>query len=337
MTVRQNFWSVGGIALVVLGIVRPVEAKPVYTILPAGLYVYAINDSGTVAGVEDSGVAFLRTPDGTITTFSPAADATGTTVYGINSSGAITGYYRDKQNKLQSFVRDADGVVTNFQGSRSRGGRGTVALGINAQGTVTGYYFDKLGRGRGFVRAADGTTAQFNVHHGEATTGWSVNDSGEVAGAWVFNSLANGFVRSADGEITSFDVPGNNLTTAATAINNEGTVAGIYVDQMYVNHGYIRAADGTFTTFDLSNGQVFSVKAINDNGDTAGVNKIDETGKPQGFVRYQNGSVKAIKPPGANDGTVALGINNDGVVAGYFLSRPSAQSQDIGYGFIWTP
>src|SRR5579871_1553352 len=89
----------------------PLHAKPVLTILPVNAEAYAINDSGVVAGTV-SGSAFVRTPDGTITTFQAGGNGF-TTARGINNSGVTAGYYYGGQ-ATHGFVRDADGTITTF-------------------------------------------------------------------------------------------------------------------------------------------------------------------------------------------------------------------------------
>src|SRR3569833_16273 len=94
------------IALGTTAFAPSVEAKATYTILPAGTAVAAINDNGAVAG-SDNGDAFLRTPDGTITTFRVMNDSTA--ALSINVNDVITGYYIDGSVASHGFIRAADG------------------------------------------------------------------------------------------------------------------------------------------------------------------------------------------------------------------------------------
>src|SRR5579871_4335133 len=99
-----NAWNLGFklsclcLALVPLAFAGPAEAKPVLTLLPVNTNAIAINDSGVVVGTEIGreigSVAFVRTPDGTMTTFA-IKGANGITPTGINSSGVVTGTYLD--------------------------------------------------------------------------------------------------------------------------------------------------------------------------------------------------------------------------------------------------
>jgi len=124
MTAKRNFWSVGGklcclcIVLVPFAFAGPVKAKRTLTILPTGDAAISINDSGVVTGWEESGLGFLRTPDGTITTFKAVDNAKLTQPQWINSSGVITGYYWDNNNVIHGFVR-------RYSYKRSRGRDGS--------------------------------------------------------------------------------------------------------------------------------------------------------------------------------------------------------------------
>src|SRR5208283_2740913 len=110
---------------------------------------FDINPKGEVAGnyVENSNAlrSFLRYPDGTFTIFE-APDAgkgsyQGTYVNepgGLNSAGAVTGPYVDANYVWHSYVRAADGTITEFDapGAGAGAGQGTVAVAIDPAGAI---------------------------------------------------------------------------------------------------------------------------------------------------------------------------------------------------------
>ena len=70
----------------------------------------------------------------------------------------------------------------------------------------------------------------------------------------------SGFVLSANADerkaaLITFDVLGAGTAafegTLGTAISNDGTITGVYVDSV-AGHGYVRARDGIITTFDVA-------------------------------------------------------------------------------------
>jgi hypothetical protein len=111
-----------------------------------------INPAGAVAGATSDptcsvGLGFLRTPDGTITTFSPAA---GQNVFfvqptAINPAGSITGYFGIPNG---AFLRTPDGAITMINVSASL----TFPSAINPAGAIVGIYYDANGVQHGFLR-----------------------------------------------------------------------------------------------------------------------------------------------------------------------------------------
>jgi hypothetical protein len=90
---------------------------------------------------------------GTVTTFDvPGAILTQPS--GINSGGAITGYYVDVSGVFRGFVRSATGTITTFDapGAGTGESQGTVPLSINKDGVITGWYTDSSSAEHGFVR-----------------------------------------------------------------------------------------------------------------------------------------------------------------------------------------
>ena len=106
---------------------------------------------------------FLLDRNGVITTFdSPHAgnvpgSLQGTYPFGINASGAITGWYVDEANVNHGFVRDKHGAIVEFDvpGAGTGPGQGPNVYSIVPNGAVIGFYFDPDNVVHGFVREAD--------------------------------------------------------------------------------------------------------------------------------------------------------------------------------------
>ncbi len=132
-----------------------------------GTQAIGINSSGTVAGWVTTGVAnglpvnhsFMRSTDGTITTFDPpAAGANGSLADGINDDGTISGAFIDSNLVRHGYVRNTDGsfVVLDDPNAAqlpasSSTNLDTVAWRINASGAVAGLYSDTNGVRHGFL------------------------------------------------------------------------------------------------------------------------------------------------------------------------------------------
>ena len=89
---------------------------------------------------------FLRDADGAFNTFDapdaghvPGSDD-GTYPFGINTNGAITGWYVDDADVNHGFVRDKHGASVEFDVPGA--GDGVFVFGIAPNGAVTGYFWD---------------------------------------------------------------------------------------------------------------------------------------------------------------------------------------------------
>jgi len=100
--------------------------------------VTGINDAGTITGwfQDQNTAAFVRTSDGTLTTFLGPDGATGAQAWGINNSGTIVGAFADSQRIGHGFIRAADGTFTPFD---IEGGSLAEIRAINDKGAIAGY------------------------------------------------------------------------------------------------------------------------------------------------------------------------------------------------------
>jgi hypothetical protein len=301
----------GFAAAALLGMGAYAQTYTVFTVNGNPTAATAINSAGTVTGGYDESTVpdgpliahgFVRTSDGTITTFDPP-HSTGTHPTSINDSGVITGYYTvgAAQSKAYGFVRDAAGTITDFApkgvtvtfpyginddgvitgacecpgGSFRRGPKGRIELlgvenytisaaAINSHGGIAGSAEDSNGAYVGFVRRSDGDFFAIT-----GTVGISaINASGVVTGQV---SGASGFVQEPKGPVVAFSPPGSTYTAPA-AINAAGTVAGTFLDSGQYSHGFSRDAAGTITVFDSPTlGEPYTyISGINSSGTMCG-------------------------------------------------------------------
>jgi hypothetical protein len=145
-----------------------------------GTSVQSIDPAGDVAGnYYDTNCAqhgYLRTANGTITTFTVSSAATSlcptsgpgslicdTQATGIGPAGDITGGYVDSNDVVHGLLRAVDtGNITSFDEPNAGTGpdQGTEGFRINAAGTIAGVYADSNGVLHGFLYtpALTGTT-----------------------------------------------------------------------------------------------------------------------------------------------------------------------------------
>ena len=148
------------------------------------------------------------------------------------------------------------------------------------------------------------------------TIAHGINDEGDVVGEILlpFHGFPNGFVRTNDTFSLPIIFPGSEVSaTIATAINNEGTVAGWYSDTQGISHGFF-LADGVYTSYDHPSA-VFSTKitGINDAGDFVGTYSATEGI----FIAFASvgGKLRQITLPRVNS-TEPADISNSGDIVG---------------------
>jgi hypothetical protein len=230
-----------------------------------GTWGSVINNMGAVAGyyvdANNSYHGFVRYRDGRIESFD--APGAGTGPYqgtqcdgqnGLNSEGAITGWYSDASGAAHGYVRSADGTITDFDNpdGGTGPGQGTFGASINSQGKITGGSLDSNLVYHGFLRSPDGNMDTFeapgsgnlpNLYQG--TFGTGINAAGTIV-AYSTDSMtvSHGAIRERDGSFTVFDAPGagNGIGqgTTPSSINNGGVISGLSTDANNVNHGFLR-------------------------------------------------------------------------------------------------
>jgi len=273
----------------------------------AGITPMSINNAGVITGfygdpnfVSFGGYAvprgFVRTPDGTFTTFDapidPSNPTPGTIPYSINSAGQIAGRY----------------WICNIQDNPCTDG---------------------------FLRQPDGTIATFHAPNGQGST-WTpgVDAAGAVAGYFVdlSNFTQHGFLRAPDGTFTVIDVPNVPQGTSITTINSSGKTAGTFLDTHSSNHGgFVRSPNGTFTVFDVPAAcpGCFQVAAVNNVGTVAGTfqNGIDD--RTQVFLRFADGTFRNFFPGLSSGYSLVAGINSSNAVVGTYVD-----ASDVPHGYL---
>jgi hypothetical protein len=156
-----------------------------------------INNASTVVGTAPGGAyraGFLRTKDGTITTFDAPGDTDGTFVRGINDQGTIAGTFADGGGNDHGFVRAADGTITVVDVS---GAIETEIAAINAKGDTTGTY-SVTGKSRGgFLRLENGDISIFAPEGFASTFPASLNARGVIVGSYTDpQGNQHGFIRT---------------------------------------------------------------------------------------------------------------------------------------------
>lgn len=135
----------------------------------------------------------------------PAVEKHGQTPRGVRTTRG--GNMHPAAGERQCFVRHRDGSFTTFDDPKAGAGttppQGTYPFSISFGGATTGEYFDASGNGHGFERFPDGRFANFDAP--DAAPGSTAGVGG----------------------------------TRPSTNNDEGEVAGWYIDAGGLNHGFL--------------------------------------------------------------------------------------------------
>ncbi len=234
-----------------------------------GTEVLGINSLGAVTGEDQfNNDAFVRSPSGTITSFSVTDPGTSlgyaTTGIAINTAGVIAGRYVDSNGISHGFVRTGNGIITTFDppGVATQptfyGISGTIPTSIDTAGDIAGTYTDTTGARHSFVRTSSGTMTSFDPPGTNtnpcATTGMGVllcgsgglgmDDAMDIIGAYFdVNNVASAYLRyGANGAFATVALSqaGTSAFQGAGffAINASGIFAGTYLDSNSMLHGF---------------------------------------------------------------------------------------------------
>jgi hypothetical protein len=320
----------------------------------------SINPAGTITGtciVNGVSHAFVRTHDGTITTFdAPFGNSYGTYPVSIGQPGAITGNYNDANFVAHGFLRAADGVIATFDAPGAV--IGTFPEDLNPSGEVAGFLWDANFVARGFFRDRNGKLSTFDVPGAGTSTQEAgtyplvIDGSGTIAGNYINDAgQSRGFLLARSGAFTSFDAPGDTATFAAFSFgknfyaNPGGVITGTYFQPIAGNPGggnyrvFIRPHDGTITTFDAATYSpccIWSFPTGINPGSAIIGSFNDGFSINHGFLRASDGSITTFDAPGAgvgfNQGTVPLGITPGGEIMGLIID-----SNNVTHGFLFAP
>jgi hypothetical protein len=134
-------------------------------------------------------------------------------------------------------------------------------------------------------------------------------------------------VYAASGRLVVFNGP-DATQTYASAIDNKGTITGMWADTTNAEHVYLRSLGGRFETFSAPGSPDITPDSINSAGIVAG--SYGDT-REDGFVRKPDGTFTTFTVPGVfpSSSTNPIVINNSGTVAGPYLDANGKE-----HGFI---
>lgn len=245
----------------------------------------------------------------------------GTSAYGLNNEGLVSGFYFDQSSNLHGFLwRDDNLSLIDYPGSVD------TALGDSTNaGVVIGNYGDLSVpvQHAALYDVASGTwTLLPDVSGDAANFGNGINNHGVATGAACTSVSCVGWTW--DGrEYSLFQAPGADPANGGTypnGINDRNVVAGQVTDTSGVTHGFLEDED-EFMTLDVPGASNTFAFDVNDREETVGY-YIDANGSSHGFLE-KHGRFARVDYPNAQL-TVIYGENSRGDLAGTYLDAASA-------------
>jgi hypothetical protein len=271
------------------------------------------------------------------TTLGSHHDRTFNQLLGINNEGLIAGYFGlgsaghpNKGYTIRSPYAQGDISNENFTNSKQ-----TQVTGLNDTGVTVGFFstqnnanlsnnnFGWYNRGGHFheVNFPTGTPANppvdqlLGVNNHDVAVGFFINAAGLNRG-YTYNINTKKFSRVLPPGATNTNLGGS---LAATAINNNGDVAGSYVTKG-VTDAFLKLAHGPFIQLAVNGATATQAFGVNDSDWVVGAYTTGPSNAPvtHGFVWIpKHGFTKVDDPNGA--GTTTLnGINNEGDLVGFY-------------------
>lgn len=258
---------------------------------------------------------------GTVDTF--------TQFLGINNQGVVAGYHGATVNKgFTYFSNTKEFVQENYPGSAQ-----TQVIGINNLGKTVGFYITPSGQTKGFqfgsgiYTSSNFPSTPFNQLLGQ-------NDEAQSAGYYSGNTAGtdpdHAYIYDETGSTFEQFVLPNSVQAQATGINNAGNVCGFTIDSKSVSHGWLQIGGIVqILNYPESTGTV--ALGLNNKGQVVG-SYTDASNNSHGFV-YTLSTKKwqSIDDPDGVDTTVVNGINDNGLLVGFYGTSP------INTSFIATP
>ena len=252
-----------------------------------------------------------------------------TQLLGINNSLLVAGYHNFASNSGFTLKLPLGFVTENFPNSMM-----TQVIGINNTGTTDGFYVDNGGTTHGFYKTGSTYTTvdypgtPFNQLLGQ-------NDLGQASGyysmsannstpdiPYIYNQLGGNVF-----EVIT--IPAAVGGAQATGINNSQQVSGFYIDAGGVNHGFLLTA-GLLTTLDPPGATFAQALGLNNRGQVVG-QFMDAGGNTHGFLWTVANGFTTIDEPNGVGTTIVNGINDNGVIVGFYGTAP------INSGFVAFP
>ena len=239
---------------------------------------------------------------------------------GINSYDTVVG----QASVDQGFTRFSNGGITYYSAPNSAS---TYFTDRNDNGVDVGVYSSQSNStlAKGFMLHGPTFTSIVHPKAVLGTTLTGINKYNTIVGWYLdANEISHGFKRYSNGSFLNLNYPGAQYTLA-TGINDSGTVAGFYADNVGV-HAFIYG-NGKWAPVNFGTTNTTQVFGISNANKVVGVSTSNE---PSTSFLYENGTFKVIAYPNSFSTQVA-GIAANGQITGTIILSSSDPTSGRGF------
>lgn len=259
--------------------------------------------------------------NGTVDTF--------TQFLGINNANIVAGYHGANVNKGFTYNPETKVFLNeNFPGSAQ-----TQVTAINNVGKSVGFYINSANETFAF-EFVNGKYASVGFPSTPFNQFLGQNDVAQSAGYYSTKADGSGpdhpYIYDEAGQTWEAILLPSSVQAQATGMNNSGNVCGFTVDSKNVNHGWLLVT-GSLTILNFPGSSGTQALGCNNSGQVVGTYN-DAAGNSHGFVYYVTTKKwQSIDDPDGVGTTVVNGINDNGVLVGFYGTSP------INTAFVATP
>ena len=277
-------------------------------------------------------------------TVDDSADPTFNQLLGINGQGVIAGYFGSgaagHPNQGYTVHKSATSFVNeNFPGSVQ-----TQVTGLNDRGVTVGFLShannaNQVNDNEGWY-SLDGRFHQVVFPAASNASPpvdqlLGVNDS-DIAVGFYNDAAGNSHGFRYDINRRSFhDVAVSGATsTAATAVNGRGDVAGFYTGANGNQSGFLLTAGGKLTPLNFPGATMTQAFGVNDKDEVVGLYQTGSgtAAQTHGFTWTPKQAYLTVDDPNGTGGTTVNGVNDAGALVGFYVD-----AQGNTHGMLATP
>jgi hypothetical protein len=289
----------------------------------------------TLSAAADASASASASGHYTFRTLNNAHDLTFNQLLGINDNGHIAGYFGSgvagHPNKGY-LLRPPFGSQKQYQNVNFPRSKQTQVTGLNDLGVQVGFWSSQnnanninnnfgwyLKNGRFHeVNFPTGDPASppvdqlLGVNNHDVAVGFYTDRQGNNHG-YAYNIIVKRFSR-----VLKPGDPGASLQ--ATAINDRGEVAGIYVTKGGVTDGFVKLSGGRFVTLAVKGAAMTQAFGLNNHDEVVGTYQVGtgNNAKTFGFTWRSGHGFTTVSDPHGIGTTLVNGVNNEGDLVGFY-------------------